>query len=157
MNKMRDFYDYVVKNRDVLEQAINIDNEKWNDKKAFKNVFDKKIFMALPEPKKTYLTLYEGNIAVTYSLLDEALSNNSNLVLTINDEFLATNTVLVSIANKFLQENKKDLFIKLYNNIEDDKILKSTEKVDCTLLIGHEENYEKIIKNSKGRIKKIEL
>ena len=88
--------------------------------------------------------------------MENAIPINSSIVFTIKDYYLATNKVLISIANRCIQENKKQVLYKLYNNIEEEKIYEATQNPDETIYIGNEEEFNYIKNNIQGKVRFIE-
>lgn len=153
---MKNFEEYLNKNEIVLNQALDIDNRKWNEKINLKDVIKNKNLELVLEKDKTYLVIYEGDPMITKTILKKAIQASANIIFTINDYYLATNTILIGIANKMVQENKVKCFFKLYNNIKENKIFENTNKVDTTIFIGDKENFEYIAAHVKGELIKIE-
>lgn len=153
---MRDYKQYLDKNKKLIEQSLEIDNKKWKENLEFNNLLDKeKIYLTL-EKNKAYLVIYEGQTEITIQLLEKAIPINSSIVFTMKDYYLATNKVLISIANKCVQENKKQVLYKLYNNIEDKKIFEATQNPDETIYIGNKDDFNYIKNQIHGKVKFIE-
>ena len=153
---MKSFEDYIDKNKQVLEKAIQIDNKKWNEKLEIEELFKQEEFNIKLEKNKTYLIIYEGDPIATKMLLENAIKESANIIFTLYDYYLATNTILVGIANKLLEENNIKCFFKIYNNIKEDKIFENTKAVDTTIFIGNKEEFAYMEAHVKGDLIKIE-
>ena len=153
---MKNFQEYIDKNKIVLDKALEIDNIKWNESINFKYIIKNKDLELILKKNKTYLVIYEGEPLITKTILEKAIQISANVIFTINDYYLATNTILVGIANKLLEENNIKCFFKLYNNIKESKIFENTDQVDTTVFIGDKENFDYIEAHVKGNLIKIE-
>ena len=154
---MKKYVQYLEKNKSLIEQSLEIDNKKWDENfnidKLFKKENNNNYVL---EKNKAYLVIYEGQPEITSKLLENAIPINSSIVFTIKDYYLATNKVLISIANRCIQENKKQVLYKLYNNIEEEKIYEATQNPDETIYIGNEEEFNYIKNNIQGKVRFIE-
>ena len=153
---MKSFKDYIEKNKFVLEKALQIDNKKWNERLEIEDILHQEDLDIKLEKDKTYLVIYEGNPILTKILLEKAIQALSNMIFTLDDYYLATNTIFVGIANKLLEENNFKNLFKIYNNIKEDKIFQNTKQVDTTIFIGVKENFDYIEAHVKGNLIKIE-
>lgn len=153
---MKSINDYINKNKHILEKSLEIDNEKWNENLKFEEVLNYSGLENLVlEKHKTYLVIYDGEPIHTKIIISKALEINANIIFILDDYFLATNSFLTQVANKLIKEKNKKMFIKLYNNIYEEKIFKSTSEVDTTIYIGDERNFEYIQNNVKSNLIKI--
>ena len=147
---MRSYKEYVDKNKIVLQKALDIDNNKWDEKNTLEDIINKEQIKVNFEENKAYLVVYEGQPEITIKLIEEAINSNSSIVFTIKDYYLAINKILIEIANKCILENKKQILFKLYNNINEEKIYEASEISDKTIYIGNKEDFDYIKKNIKG-------
>ena len=153
---MKEYKEYVEKNKAVIEEALKIDNNKWEEKLNYAELLNKEKIKVNFEENKAYLIVYEGQPEITNQLLEKAISKNSSIVFTIKDYYLATNKVLISIANKCINENKSRVLYKLYNNIDEEKIYEASKNPDETIYIGDVEEFNFIRKNIQGKLRFIE-
>ena len=153
---MRNYKEYIDKNKIALKKAIEIDNNKWEEENTLENIIEKEKIKVNLEKNKAYLIIYEGQPEITMQLLEKAILVNSSIVFTIKDYYLATNKVLISIANKLVQESQKQVLYKLYNNIENEKIYEATQNPDETIYLGNKEDFEYIKNKIHGKVKFIE-
>ena len=153
---MKSFKDYIDKNKFVLEKALQIDNKKWNEQLGIEEILKQEDLDIKLEKDKIYLVIYEGDPIVTKILLEKAIKVSANIIFTLDDYYLATNTIFVGIANKLLEENDLKNLFKIYNNIKEDKIFENTKEVDTTIFIGNKEDFAYIEAHVKGDLIKIE-
>lgn len=153
---MKKLIEYIDKNIQVLQKALELDNKKWYEQLSIEKILEQKDIKLEFEKNKTYLVIYEGNPIITKILLERAIQTASNLIFTVDDYYLATNTILVGIANKLIKENDIKSFLKIYNNIEENKIFENTNEVDATIFIGDKEDFAYIEAHVKGDLIKIE-
>ena len=147
---MRSYKEYIDKNKVLLQRALEIDNNKWQEENALGDIVNKEQIKENLEVNKAYLVIYEGQPEITMKLIEEAIDSNSSIVFTIKDYYLAINKILIDIANKCILENKKQILFKLYNNINEEKIYEASEISDKTIYIGNKEDFDYIKKNIKG-------
>lgn len=152
---MKNFQDYIYKNKSVLDRALNIDNIKWEEKLSFEDIIENKNLELTLEKNKTYLVIYEGQPILTKIILEKAIKSSANVIFTINDYYLATNTIILGIANKLIEENNIKCFFRIYNNVKENKIFENTKQVDTTIFIGDKENYDYMRAHVKGNLIKI--
>ena len=150
------FEEYLNKNEFVLNQALKIDNKKRNEQITKQDIIKNKNIELILEKNKTYLLIYDGEPIITRIILEKAINVSANIIFTINDYYLATNTILIGIANKLLEENNIKCFFKIYNNVEENKIFENTNEVDATIFVGDKEDFDYIGAHVKGKIIKIE-
>lgn len=153
---MKTFNEYLEKNKEILKQALEIDNSKFKENYKYENIFKQDKFDIELEKNKTYLVIYEGEPEITKFLCEKAIEFDANLILTINDYYLAINTIISGIAMKKIKEEKLNLFIKVYNKIEEEKIVQSSYHVDETIYIGLKEDFKHIEKILNSKLRKIE-
>lgn len=154
---MKSFKEYIDKNNFVLEKALQIDNKKWDAQLEVQDILKQEDLDIKLEKNKTYLVIYEGEPIVTKILLEKAIKESANIIFTLNDYYLATNTILLGIANKLLEENNFKNLFKIYNNIKEDKIFENTKEVDTTIFIGDKEDFAYIEAHVNGKLIKIEF
>ena len=154
---MKKYEQYLEKNKSLIEKSLEIDNKKWEESFNIEQLFkeENKSEYAL-EKNKAYLVIYEGQPEITNILLKNAILKDSSIVFTIKDYYLATNRILISIANKCIQENKKQVLYKLYNNIDDEKIYEATQNPDETIYVGDKGDFNYIKNNIQGKVRFIE-
>ena len=99
---MKNYIDYINKNKKVIEKTLDIDNKKWEENVNFDDLIKEDKIEVEFEKEKTYLVIYEGQPEITKQLIEKAINTKSNLILTIKYYYLATNTAFVSIANKYI-------------------------------------------------------
>lgn len=150
------FNEVLRENKNLIEKALVIDNQKWGLEKTFRNIFEIKDVVKI-DKNKNYLIIYEGNIEFTKEICEKAIEKNANVIFTINDEYLATNTLIVRIANEIIKEENKNNFIKIYNNIEEKKIFANSKEFDEVKFIGSSYDYRNIIKDINCPCKFIEI
>lgn len=153
---MKNFKEYIDKNEHVLEKALQIDNKKWNEQLNLEDILKQENLDLRLEKNKTYLVIYEGDPIITRIILEKAIEASANIIFTIDDYYLAINTILVGIANKLLEENDLKNLFKIYNNVKEDKIFENTKQVDTTIFIGDKENFAYMDAHVKGDLIKIE-
>lgn len=153
---MKNFKDYIDKNKQILEKALQIDNQKWNEQIILADILKQEDLDIKLEKNRTYLVIYEGEPILTKILLEKAIEVSANIIFTIDDYYLATNTIFVEIANKLLEENNLKNLFKIYNNIKEEKIFQNTKAVDTTIFIGDKQNFDYIETHVSGDLIKIE-
>lgn len=154
---MKDFKNYLSKYFNLIDEVLKIDNKKWNENIDINQINEKLDLKIDLEEGKTYLIIYDGNPRLTKFILEQAIRNKSNIVFTIYDYYLATNETLISIAKKYSKDNKINIFLKLYNNIYEDKIFENTRNVDETIYIGEKQEFNFIEANVQSKLTKIEF
>ena len=90
-------------------------------------------------------------------MLEKRAVKKTALSVILFDYYLATNTILLGIANKLLEENNLKNLFKIYNNIKEDKIFENTKAVDTTIFIGDKEDFAYIDAHVNGKLIKIEF
>ena len=75
---MKYFDEYINKNQKILDKALEIDNNKWNEKTIYNDIYQEKIFEFELEEEKTYLIIYDGDPQVTKSICNKAILSKSN-------------------------------------------------------------------------------
>ena len=140
---MESFEEVLINNKQLLEKAIKLDNDKWGLEKNFQDIFTttKKVSI---EKGKSYLVIYEGDIEYTKLICEEAIKEKANVVFSINDDYLATNELIVRIANEIIREQNYKNVIKLYNNVNNNKVLESSKEFDEAKFIGSSFDYRNI-------------
>ena len=145
---MSQFEKLLIKNKNIINKALNLDNDLWGLEKSFEDLM-KKIDNIELENKKNYLIIYQGEIDFTKELCEQSINKQANIIFILNDEYLATNQLIVRIANELIkQENLKNI-IKLYNNVDDEKVFKGSNDIDEAIFIGSAFDY----RNVKNKIK----
>ncbi len=151
--KISDFLlDYVRTNKDILTKGLEMDNEIMEH-----NVTYEKIENWIKECKisdksnnkvlaKNVCIVYEGQVNITIKKSIEEISKNNNCIFFLNDDMLATNSLIITMINNILEEEKIDYFVKLYNKTKLEDIIFKAQNFDEIICIDDEFKY-KYIKN----------
>ena len=149
--KISDFLlDYVRTNKDVLTNGLEMDNEIMEH-----NVTYEKIENWIKECKisdklhsnvesKNVCIIYDGQVDITIKKSIEEVSKNNNCIFFLNDDMLATNSLITAMINKILEGEKVNNFIKLYNKTKLEDIIFKAENFDEIICIDDEFKYEYI-------------
>lgn len=143
-------------NKKAICQALDVDNEKWGLDIEFSDLFteDKRVKL---DTNKTYLIIYQGDVNYTKIICDEALNKKANVIFSLNDEYLATNTAIVKIANNIIEKEKLGIILKIYNNVEDEKLFTGSKQIDEAIFIGNAFDYREVKYKIKCPCKFIEI
>ncbi len=141
--KKSSFEEMIIANKNALCKALDLDNEKWGLDIEFSDLFieDKNISL---EPNKTYLIIYQGDVNYTKLICEEALKNKANVFFSLNDDYLATNTVIVKIANNIIKDEYIGIVLKIYNNVEDERLYSGSNQIDEAIFIGNAFDYREV-------------
>lgn len=141
------------KNKSVIENAINLDNKRMQYDLTFDDLLgvciklrNKNYQINKSETVKTSIVIYNGNPKITLELALTALLYRLNFIFTINDDFLAINSILISIIERIIKQTKMSNFIKLYNNVLIAELSKTENLADNIIYIGDKFNYQNIKK-----------
>ena len=145
---MSQFEELLRENKLLINKALLLDNEYWGLNKNFKDIFNGKNNLEL-DSNKTYIVLYQGEIEFTKLICDTAIKSGANVIFSLNDEYLATNELIVRIANQIIGQENLSNIIKLYNNIQEEKLFKGMQTVDEVVFIGSSFDYREV----KNKIK----
>lgn len=140
---MESFDEILINNKQLLEKAIKLDNSKWGLEKEFQDLFTETKKVTIEE-SKSYLVIYEGDIEYTKLICEKAIKEKANIVFSINDDYLATNELIVRISNEIIKEQDYKTVIRLYNNIDNNKVLESSKEFDEVKFIGSAFDYRNI-------------
>ena len=146
---------YIQSNKMVLKKAVHMDHKICNQKidldyminiiKELENIAED----GKNNKRETLAVIYEGEIKNTLEIAIKQTSIDNNIVFFVNDDFLATNTIIVDILNRILKENKQSNFIKLYNKVKLEDIIFKSKEFDKIICINDEFKYEYIKNKSK--------
>ena len=112
-----------------------------------KHQFDCGQPQVVPTTNNTYIVIYNGDPMVTLELALDGMITNSNMIFMIYDEMLATNTVLVKIMQRIIEDKKISSFVKLYNNVCEKDIKKSASIATKIIYIGDRFEYQNVKKS----------
>jgi len=135
-------YDNLIKNKEILENAIELDNSKWGGSLKFEDLLKVGRDVSERDYKKevsssnTYIVLYNGDPKITLELAILGIKSSSNMIFMIYDDDFATNNLLIKIMQQLAEETGDKSFVKLYNNVRNEDIRKSTEFADKIIYIG---------------------
>jgi len=102
---------------------------------------------------KSFMYSYYGNPILTMNLLLKSIKYNIKAIFAIEDYMLAINSVLITIVNNVLQDNKIGEMFNIQNLLEVQEVKKYSNKLDKILCIGNSFNYFLYTKN---KIKNVE-
>lgn len=139
----------------LLKKSQNIDS-KYYQKTIFvedlKNIIQEyRCLKYLEKENKKVLILLPGNPEIVFKLGIEAIRNNANFIIGIEDFCLAQNTILIEIINKIIQDLKLKNKIEFKNLINDTEIIEISKNVGKTIIIGNSNLYNRL----KNQIKVI--
>ena len=101
---------------------------------------------------KNIQVILNGNPEIVFRIGIEAVRNNVNMIICIEDFCLAQNTILVKLMSLCLKEMKLNKTIKLENMLTDSEIIENSKNIDLTICMGNSNDYNffsKKIKNIK--------
>jgi gamma-glutamyl phosphate reductase len=139
---------YLIKNKEILQQAINLDNSKWENSFGFESLLkigqdiDEGNYNIESKNNNTYMVLYNGNPSVTLELALMGIITNSNMIFMIYDNMLAVNTIIVKMMEQIIKEEELKNFVKLYNNSKNKDIKRSINFTTKIIYIGDKFGYE---------------
>lgn len=90
-----------------------------------------------------------GNPEMVFRLGIEAIRNNVNILIVIEDFCLAQNIVLVEILSAAIRECKISRKITLKNLLKDSEIVEISKKADKTICIGNSNDYNVLVNKIK--------
>lgn len=146
---IENIFEILKENKEVIEKCISLDNRKMSADFKFNDLI--RICEKVKKEKykinnisdiKTFMVIYNGNPRITLELLLINLFCKNNLIFIIHDDFLGTNSILISIIEKIVKQSNINCFIKLYNNISLSEITKTEELLDKIIYIGNKFNYQ---------------
>lgn len=82
-----------------------------------------------------------GNPELVFKLGIEAVRNNVNMIINIEDFCLAQNVFLVDVINTVLKDMKMLEGIKINNLLSNEKIIELSKKLDLSMCIGNSNDY----------------
>lgn len=132
----------------LLKKSQNIDSkyyQKTISVEDLKNIIQEYISLKyLEKENKKFLILLPGNPEIVFKLGIEAIRNNANFIIGIEDFCLAQNTILIEIINKIIQDLRLKSKIELKNLINDAEIIEFSKNVDKTIIIGNSNLYNRL-------------
>lgn len=149
--------EYIEANRSVIKKAISIDEKVCEQNLNIDDIFEKIKYVQQygekvhnQEDNKTYSIgiVYNGQVDRTIEIAIIELCKKNNILFFVNDDMLATNTVIIDILNRIIKENKWNNFIKLYNKVKLEDIIVESKKFDKIICFEDEFKYEYIKKNT---------
>ena len=93
---------------------------------------------------KKVLILLPGNPEIVFRLGIEAVKNNIDLIIGIEDFCLAQNTILIETINKVLEKIKNKNRVILKNLLNDFEIIENSKLVEKTIIIGNSNLYNRL-------------
>lgn len=90
------------------------------------------------------LFLLSGNPEIVFKLCIEAIKNNIDIIISIEDFCLAQNTLIVELVNKVIENNDLKTKILLKNLLKDNEIIVESKNVDKTICIGNSNTYNRL-------------
>ena len=132
-------------NWQLLQSAIEIDQKYTNmtiKKEEIISIINKFKNAKANNNSKKVMAFYYGHPYVTMQLCMMAITNNSKLVLGIEDMCLAFNMVLISILNDTIDKKHLNASIVLKNLLSKEEGNKIAKEADSTLFIGNNEVYQ---------------
>ena len=149
--KISDFLlEYVRTNKDVLTKGFEMDKkimehdvtyakiENWIKESKISDKSDNKVLA------KNVCVVYDGQVDITIKKSIEEISKNNNCIFFLNDDMFATNSLIIAMINKILEEEKINNFVKLYNKTKLEDIIFKAENFDEIICIDDEFKYEYI-------------
>lgn len=91
--------------------------------------------------KEIILASYYGNPYITINLLIQSLYCKRAIILSIEDEMLGTNELLVTLFNNILEKYRISPMVELYNMVSRKKIVSVQEKLRDIICIGNSQAY----------------
>ena len=151
MKLLNEIKESVIKDREFLEQATEIDFKKWK-KKMDLAIFSKIMDEYIEMEKKNHTVMleegntqiekmvvnYYGNPYVTLILCIQAIIYQKQLLLETGEFMLSTNTFIVNMVNQILKENHLPTLLIDCIEIVDKKAI--IEKEIKTIIIGATQN-----------------
>ncbi len=119
---MRELLDNLIYEKDIIEQLIEIDNDKMNTNLNFQNYYDAIKSLIEKDSKELVLTnntlfITEGNPLVTLDILRSVMSTSYNVVIFINQGYVGMNKWLINQFYKIVGNGNIELDTGInYNN-----------------------------------------
>ena len=132
----------------LLKKSQNIDSKYYQKKisvEDLKNIIQEyRSLEFLEKESKRVLILLPGNPEIVFKLGIEAIRNNVNFIIGIEDFCLAQNTILIEVINKIIQDLRLKYKVELRNLINDSEIIETSRNVDNTIIIGNSNLYNRL-------------
>lgn len=139
----KDFLNLLKKAQDIdsnyYQKTISINNLK-NIIQGYRDL------KYLDNENKTVLILLPGNPEIVFKLGIEAIRNNADFVIGIEDFCVGQNKILIEIINKKVQDLRLKNKIELKNLINDMEIIDVSKNVNKTIIIGNSNLYNRLKK-----------
>lgn len=119
---MKELLDNLILEKDIVEQLIEIDNDKMNTKLSFQNYYDAIKFLLDKDSKELLLNnnslfITEGNPLVTLDILRSVMRTSYNVVIFINQGYVGMNKWLINQFYKIVGNGNIELDTGInYNN-----------------------------------------
>lgn len=119
---MKELLDNLILEKNIVEQLIEIDNDKMNTKLSFQNYYDAIKFLLDKDSKELLLNsnslfITEGNPLVTLDILRCVMSTSYNVVIFVNQGYVGMNKWLINQFYKIVGNGNIELDAGInYNN-----------------------------------------
>lgn len=98
--------------------------------------------------KEIILATYYGNPYITINLLMHSLYMKKAVIISIEDEMLGINKLLVNLFNSVLKNYKITEMVKLCNMLPEEEIIENQLNIRDIICIGNYETYKKLRRNN---------
>lgn len=134
--------------KNLLEKARNIDNKYYKKiilvnelHEIIKNYKGRKVCINSIENVQIILS---GNPQIVFYLCIEAIRNNLNIILVIEDFCVAQNKLLVETINNLFKKVRFTKKVELKNQISYSQVIEISDAVDRTICIGNSNDYNRL-------------
>lgn len=174
MNKvLKDIYDMVDSNEDIIREAYELDKEYSGRKESLKIKFildamqeiidykfeDNNIFESIDSKRVLEVrqnfgvigVFYDGNVLVTLDIILKALKTNNAVIFNLDiKKNIGVNNLIINMVRDILKLNNKPINLIDICMSDDDSLI--MEDLDLAIAIGSKERRDKIKKLSKCRV-----
>lgn len=158
--------EYVKENKEILTKGLEMDKEIMEHDVTYEKIEDWVRESKISEKTnnkaqiKNVCIVYDGQVDITIKKSIEEISKNNNCIFFLNDDMFATNSLIITMINKILEEGKINNFVKIYNKTKLEDIIfkaKNFYKIICIddefkygYIKNHTNNPNIILENSEN-------
>ena len=154
---LKDIIELIKDNKEIFNKLIIADKKisgfELDISKLIEYIESYKNFEIKNQVKRKILINHYGNPYITAKLCIEAICNNNDLIIGINDICYGLNKAIVKIVNDTLEEYRINIKIEVINSI----ILEEFNNLDKVICLGDSNSYMEFRKNSNNIVEYVPL
>lgn len=154
---IKNIIELIKDNSQVYNKLIKIDNDisrvEINLNKLIEVIDDYKDFEIKNIPKRKIIVNHYGNPYITAKLCLEAICNNTDLIIGINDLCYSVNKAIVKTINDVAKDYKIDIKLELMNEL----VLDGYSNIYKVVCLGDSNTYMDFRKNNNFRVEYVPL